>query len=232
VLKLNTRISGKNVKSTGSPSGGFSLYGSVFMKNLSKYFVNGMLVLIPITTTFAVVWGFIHYTDDFIARHLTIQTPPGVGLIIILGLILFIGWLSTYWIARKFVEWGEQILGTIPIIKTIYSSVKQMSAAVFDLRKMLQQAVLVPYPHPGVRSLGFMMGEVDEPIKSALPEDSVCVFIPISINLTGGFNIFVPVKDVVRLNITSESAIQYVLTAGAYMPRENTDEKRTVTSSH
>lgn len=202
------------------------------MNKWSKYFVNGMLVLVPITITIAVVVGFIHFADAFIGKYLFIPALPGIGLLMILGLILFIGWLSSHWFTRKFVEWGERILGTIPIIKTIYSSVKQMSVAVFDLHKLLQQAVLVPYPHPGVRSLGFIMAEVEEPIKSALPEDSVCVFIPISIMLTGGFNIFVPVKDITRLNITTESALQYVLTAGAYMPRENTDEKQTVTSSH
>lgn len=212
---------------------GFLCLGAgVRVKNWSKYFVNGVLVLVPITITIAVVWGFIHYTDAFITKHFKIHTLPGIGLLIILGLILLIGWISTHWLARKFVEWGEQILGTIPIIKTIYSSVKQMSAAVFDLHKLLQQAVLVPYPHPGARSLGFIMAEVEEPIKSALPEDSVCVFIPISIMLTGGFNIFVPAKDIIRLNITSESALQYILTAGAYMPRENTDEKQRATSSH
>lgn len=202
------------------------------MKNWSKYFVNGVLLLVPITITIAVVWWVIYYTDTFITKYLAIQTPPGIGLLIILSLILFIGWLSTYWLTRKLVEWGEQILGTIPIIKTIYSSVKQMSTAVFDLHKLLQQAVLVPYPHPDVRSLGFMMSAVEEPIKSALPEDSVCVFIPISINLTGGFNIFVPVKDVTPLHVTPESAIQYILTAGAVMPRVNNDKKPKVTSPH
>lgn len=202
------------------------------MRILSKYFVNGMLVVVPVAITVMVITGLVRGADAIIADYFAVPMLPGIGVLIIVGLILFVGWFSTNWFTRKFIEWGEQILGTIPIIKTIYSSVKQMSAAVFDLHKLLQQAVLVPYPHPGVRSLGFMMAEVEEPIKSALPEDSVCVFIPISINLTGGFNIFVPSKDIIRLNITSESAIQYVLTAGAYMPREKPDDKQTVTSSH
>jgi uncharacterized membrane protein len=180
---------------------------------------------VPIVITTGVVLSLINYADRFIVGYLAVNTPQGTGLLVIISLILLIGWLSTYWLTRKFVEWGEQILGTIPIVKTIYSSVKQMSAAVFDSNKMLQQAVLVPYPHPGVRSLGFVMSEVDEPVKSALPEDSVCVFIPMSIALTAGFNIFLPRKDIIQLNITPESALQYVLTAGASMPRQNTDEQ-------
>jgi len=195
------------------------------MKKISKYFVNGMLLLVPIVITISVVLSLIHYADRFIVGYLGLNTPQGTGLLVIISLILLIGWLSTYWLTRKFVEWGEQILGTIPIVKTIYSSVKQMSAAVFDSNKMLQQAVLVPYPHPGVKSLGFVMSEVDEPVKSALSEDVVCVFIPMSIALTAGFNIFVPRKDIIKLDITSESALQYVLTAGASMPRQSTDEK-------
>jgi len=202
------------------------------VKLFSKYFVNGMLVVIPITITVFVVMGLIRAADAFIAGRFALTVPPGIGIFIILGLILIVGWLSTYWFTRKFVEWGEQILGTIPIIKTIYNSVKQMSAAVFDSSKLLQQAVLVPYPHPGVKSLGFVMSEVEEPLKSVLPEDAVCVYIPASINITAGFNIFVPLKDVIRLNITSESALQYVLTAGASMPRAKTGENKAVTSSH
>ncbi len=202
------------------------------MRLFSKYFVNGMLVVVPVTITISVVMGLIHAADAFIAGRFAVTLPTGIGIFIILGLILIVGWLSTYWLTRKFVEWGEQILGTIPIIKTIYSSVKQMSAAVFDSSKLLQQAVLVPYPHPGVKSLGFMMSEVEEPLKSVLPEDTVCVYIPASINMTAGFNIFVPLKDVIRLDITPESALQYVLTAGASMPRAKTGERKAVTSSH
>lgn len=196
------------------------------MKILSKYFINGMLVIVPITVTIAVVMGLIHYADALIATYFAIQIRTGAGLLIIFALILGVGWLSSYWLARKFVEWGEQILGTIPLVKTIYSSVKQMSAAVFESQKLLQQAVLVPYPHPGVRSLGFLMSEVEEPVKSALPDDSVCVFIPNSINMTGGFNIFVPSKDVIRLRVTPDSALQYVLTAGVYMPQGITEEQQ------
>jgi uncharacterized membrane protein len=190
------------------------------MANLSKYFVNGMLILIPISITITVIWGLIEFTDKFMGRYLAFHVP-GTGLLIILGLILLMGWLSTYWITRKLVEWGERFLGTIPIVKTLYNSVKQMSVAVFDSHKLLQQAVLVPYPHPGVKTLGFIMADVEEPIKSVVPEDSVCVFIPMSIALTAGFNILIPRKDVIKLNITPESALQYVLTAGAVMPREN-----------
>lgn len=195
------------------------------MKRLTKYFVNGMLLLVPIVITIAVVFSLIHYADRFIVGNLAIKTVPGTGILIILALILVIGWISTHWLTRKFVEWGEQLLGTIPFVKTIYSSVKQMSAAVFDSQKLLQQAVLVPYPHPGVKSLGFVMSEVDEPVKSALSEDSVCVFIPMSIALTAGFNIFVPRKDIIKLHISPESALQYILTAGAVMPRPNFEEQ-------
>jgi uncharacterized membrane protein len=191
------------------------------MKLLSKYFVNGMLVLVPIVITIAVMLGLMNYADQFIVGYLAMRTPHGTGLLVILGLIIFVGWLSSHWLTRKFVEWGEQILGTIPIVKTIYSSVKQMSATVIDSQKLLQQAVLVPYPHPGVKSLGFVMSEVEEPIKSLIWDDSVCVFVPTSVNITAGFNIFVPRKDIIKLNITPESALQYVLTAGACQPREN-----------
>ena len=111
------------------------------------------------------------------------------------------------------------MLNQIPGVKFIYNSVKQLSSAMLESKSLLKNPVLVPFPHPGTRALGFITSEVSESIAKNLAGKYVCVFIPMSLNLTAGFNIFVPQEEIVPLDVTSESALQYVLTAGSIMPR-------------
>lgn len=188
------------------------------MKRLSKYFINGLIVIVPIAITAFVVLEIFQVAERLLGRYLPIQFP-GLSLVAVLGLILVIGWMSSYWILKRLLEFGERLLGSIPIIKFIYNSVKQLSTAVFESHSLLKQAVLVPYPHPGTKALGFVMADLSTPLTEGLAEESVCVFIPMSLNLTAGFNIIVPKRDIIPIDITNESALQYVLTAGAVMPQ-------------
>lgn len=187
------------------------------MKNLSKYFINGLIVLVPITITTFVVLEIFQVADRLLGRYLPIYFP-GLSLVVVLALILLIGWMSSHWVLKRLLEFGERLLGSIPIIKFIYNSVKQLSTAVFESHNLLKQAVLVPYPHPGTKALGFVMADLSTPMTEGLAEESVCVFIPMSLNLTSGVNIIVPKRDIIPIDISSESALQYVLTAGAVMP--------------
>ena len=110
----------------------------------------------------------------------------------------------------------------IIFVKFIYNSVKQLSTAVFESQHLFKQAVLVPYPHPGVKAVGFVMPSLSESFTDKLPdEEYVCVFIPFSMNMTAGSNIIVLKRDVIYLDISGESALQYILSAGAIMPRSN-----------
>ncbi len=195
------------------------------MKWLSKNFINGLIVLIPIAITAFVVIKIFSVTESWVGSYLPVQFP-GLGLITGVLAILLIGWLSSYWITKQILGWGERLLATIPIVKFIYKSVKQVSTAVFESQHLLKQAVLVPYPHSGSKALGFVMSELSEPLAEKLDEDSVCVFVPMSLNMTAGFNIIVPKRDIINLDITSESALQYVLTAGAMMPQRQEETNR------
>jgi len=187
------------------------------MKTLSKYFLNGLIVLVPIAATGFVVMGVLQFTEGLLGRHLPLHFP-GIGLLAVLGLILVVGWLSSYWILRRFLDYGEKMLSTIPVIKFVYNSVKQLSTAVFDSQNLFKQAVLVPYPHAGAKALGFVMADLSKPIVDRLTEECVCVFIPLSLNMTAGVNIILPKREIIPLDVTSESALQYILTAGAIMP--------------
>lgn len=187
------------------------------MKWISKQFINGLVVIVPIAITAFVVIQIFALTENLLGKHLPVHFP-GIGLIAVFSLIVLIGWLSSYWALKRLLEWGERLLSTIPVIKFIYNSVKQLSTAVLESQQAARQAVLVPYPHAGSRALGFLMPALSRSLADALPEEHVCVFVPMSLNMTAGFNIIVPRKDIIILDVSGESVLQYVLTAGAIMP--------------
>ena len=188
------------------------------MKNLSKYFINGLIVIVPIAITVLVVMQIFAFAEKLLGRHLPISFP-GLGLIAVLAIILLIGWLSSHWVLRKLLDFGEKLLSSIPIIKFIYNSVKQLSTAVFESQQLFKHAVLVPFPCAETKALGFIVPDISVKFTEKLTDEHVCVFIPMSLNMTAGFNIIVLRRDIIPLDITSESALQYVLTAGAIMPR-------------
>jgi uncharacterized membrane protein len=194
------------------------------MKTLSKYFINGLIVVVPISITLFVIVQIFSFAEKLLGRHLPVHFP-GIGLITVVTIILLVGWLSSHWVLKRLLEFGEKLLGSIPIVKFIYNSVKQLSTAVFESQQLFKHAVLVPFPHAETRALGFVMPELSPAFSDKLQEEHVCVFIPMSLNMTAGFNIIVPKRDIIPLEITSESALQYVLTAGAIMPRTNNVSK-------
>jgi len=190
------------------------------MSKVSKYFLNGVIVLIPIAITVFVVSEVFEFTEWIVGRFLpSFLRFPGVALLVMFASIALIGLLSTHWALKWLLKWAEKMLNQIPGVKFIYNSVKQLSSAMLESKSLLKNPVLVPFPHPGSRALGFITSEVSESIAQNLSGRYVCVFIPMSLNLTAGFNVFVPQEQIVPLDVTSESALQYVLTAGSIMPR-------------
>ncbi|MDU4959799.1 MAG: DUF502 domain-containing protein [Sporomusaceae bacterium] len=189
------------------------------MKSISKYFLNGLIVIVPIAITVFVVVQIFALAENILGRHLPQSIHfPGIGLVAVVLLLVLTGWLSSHWLLLRLLQWGERLAGSIPLVKFIYNSVKQISIALFESQRLLKNAVLVPYPHQGVKALGFLMPEISPSLSRHFTEEHVCVFVPLSLNMTAGVNIFVARKDVVALDVTSESALQYVLTAGAIMP--------------
>ncbi len=189
------------------------------MKAISKYFLNGLIIIIPIAITLFVVVQIFSFAENILGRHLPDSIHfPGIGLLTVVLLLVLTGWLSSHWLLKELLQIADRLAGSIPVVKFIYHSVKKISTALFESQQLLKNAVLVPYPHPGVKALGFLMPELSVPLASRFQEDHVCVFVPFSLNMTAGINILVAKKDIIELDVSSESALQYVLTAGAIMP--------------
>lgn len=190
-------------------------------KRISRRFVNGLILLVPIVITLLVVSEVLYFTEGVLGKHLPFYFP-GLGIITVVLGIYFVGWISSYWIMRRMIHYGEVLLGKIPVVKFIYNSVKHLSTAVFESNNMFDHVVLVPFHQS--KALGFIMADVPPVLKEKLGDDYVCVFVPWSLNMTSGTNLFVRKQDVIYLNISSESALQYMLTAGAVMPRRLANE--------
>ena len=192
------------------------------MNKVSKRFINGLILLVPLAITVFVVTEVLNFTEIVLGKHFPVYYP-GMGIVTVLLVIYLVGWLSSYWFMKRVISYGEWLLGKIPVVKFIYNSVKHLSTAVFESNNMFDHVVLVPFHQS--RALGFVMAEVPAVLREKLGDDYVCVFVPWSLNMTSGTNLFVKKSDVIYLDISNESALQYMLTAGAVMPPRQTAAK-------
>ena len=178
---------------------------------ISEQFLNGLIVLVPpAITIFAVMW-LLNFTESTFVGYLPIKFP-GVGLVTILLVIWIVGAASGHIIPQTIIEIMDYLLGKIPVVKFIYGSVKQFSKAVFDSNSSFQRVVLIPY-HQSL-ALGFLMTNVPDAVRAKLGDDYVCVFVPWSLNMTSGTNLFVKKSDVIEVDMKPEDALQFMLTAG------------------
>ena len=198
------------------------------MNKVSKRFINGLILLVPLVITVFVVTEVLNFTEIVLGKHFPIYYP-GMGIVTVLLVIYLVGWLSSYWFMKRVISYGEWLLGKIPVVKFIYNSVKHLSTAVFESNNMFDHVVLVPFHQS--RALGFVMAEVPAVLREKLGDDYVCVFVPWSLNMTSGTNLFVKKSDVIYLDISNESALQYMLTAGAVMPQRQMSTKPQETGS-
>ena len=184
---------------------------------ISEDFLDGLIVLMPPVITIFVVMWILNLTESTVGKYIPINFP-GIGLITIIFTIWLVGFLTGNRLAKKIISIGEWFLNKIPVVKFIYSSVKQFSQAVFDSDSSFQNVVLVPY-HQSL-ALGFLIDNIPAPVKEKLGEEYVCVFVPWSLNMTSGTNLFVKKSDLIQVEMKSEAALQYMLTAGTVSKKD------------
>lgn len=182
---------------------------------ISEQFMNGLIILAPpAITAFVVIW-ILNITESRIGveieKYFHIQFP-GIGLISILLFIWIIGFVFGHTFPQKVIKIVEYFLDKIPVVKFIYSSVKQFSKAIFESNSSFQKVVLVPYN--GALVMGFLMRNIPEKVQEKLGKEYVCVYMPWSLNMTAGLNLFVKKSDLVILDMELEDGLQFILTAG------------------
>jgi uncharacterized membrane protein len=197
---------------------------------LKKYFITGLLIWIPLFITAWVLTAIIGTMDQSLRLLPKAIHPssllgfniPGAGTVLTLLIILITGIVATNIIGQRMVRFWEGILARIPVVKSIYYSVKQISDTVFSGNgDAFRKVLLVRYPHPQAWSVAFLTGTPAEDVTRMTGEELVSVFIPTAPSPVNGFFFFVPRRDTIELDMSVDDALKYIVSMGVVAPHEN-----------
>ena len=182
-------------------------------------FIAGIVVLIPIGITLYLTVFIIKISGNIVPKEINPNSYlpfniPGVEILIALFLITFIGWLSLSFIGKKFFEFFNNFLKKIPILRTIYSAIGQMTQTFTKSDDNEKSVVLLEYPRKGIWVVGFATKENQGVIKDKVNEDLVNGFVPTTPNPTSGFLLMLPKKDLIYLKVSFEQASKFIVSAG------------------
>ena len=191
---------------------------SIFAQ-IRNNFITGIVVLIPIGITLYLTLFIIRISGNIIPKEINPNNYlpfdiPGVEILIALFLITFIGWLSLSFIGKKFFELFNNFLKKIPILRTIYSAIGQMTESFTKTDNSEKSVVLLEYPRKGIWVVGFATKENQGIIKDKINEDLVNIFVPKTPNPPSGFLLRVPKKDLIYLDVPFEQASKFIVPAG------------------
>ncbi len=203
------------------------------MARIRRYFVAGLLVWLPIVATGVVL----SFSIQLIDRSLLLLPPslrpenligfkiPGLGVILTLLLVLITGLVVANFFGRKLVDAWEAVLSRIPLVRTVYGAVKQITASLFsDASQSFREMVLVEYPRKGIWVLAFVTGDTPRKFQEVAGHDLVNIYVPTTPNPTSGVYIMVPREDVKRLDVPVEVGLKMVLSAGVINPLDDPEE--------
>ena len=195
-----------------------SIKKSIFAK-LRNNFIAGIVVLIPIGITLYLTLFFIRISGNIIPKEINPNNYlpfniPGVEIFVALIFITLIGWISLSFLGKKFFELFNNILKKIPILRTIYSAIGQMTESFTKSENKQKSVVLLEYPRKGVWAVGFATKENEGIIKDKINQDLINVFVPTTPNPTSGFLLMVPKKDLIFLEVSFEQASKFIVSAG------------------
>jgi len=194
---------------------------------MKKYFITGLLLWIPVVITIWVLEVIVSSLDRSLIllpetwqpKELIGRSVPGLG-VLLTALVLFLtGLLARNIIGERLVKVWESMLGRIPIVRTIYSSVKQVSDTILSPNgQAFRQALLVQYPRAGVWTIAFQTGRPAAEVRRHIQTDMVAVYVPTTPNPTSGFFLMLPRAEVIELEMSVDEALKYVVSMGVVAP--------------
>ena len=199
------------------------------MSALRKWLFTGLLVIVPGVITIAVLnWivGTLDQTlqilplawhpDKVLGFHI-----PGFGVLLTLLILLVVGATASNFAGRKLVQWGDRLDSRIPVVRSIYSSVKQVSDTLFsESGNAFRTAVLVQWPREGVWTVAFITGTPNGEVAAYLRDEFVSVYVPTTPNPTGGYFVMVRKSDCVELDMSVDAALKYIISMGVVAPSD------------
>ena len=191
---------------------------SIFAK-IRNNFIAGIVVLIPIGITLYLTLFLIRISGKIIPKEINPNNYlpfdiPGVEIVMALIIITLTGWLSLSFLGKKFFEFFNNILKKIPILRTIYSAIGQMTETFTKSDSGQKSVVLLQYPRKGIWAVGFATKENEGIIKNKVGVDIMNVFVPTTPNPTSGFLLMVPKKELIYLDVSFEQASKFIVSAG------------------
>jgi len=197
------------------------------MANLRKYLIAGLLVWLPLAATVFVIRVLITLMDRTILLIPPEWRPenvlgfsiPGFGVIVGIFILLITGMFAANLFGRRLVSFWESILGRIPLVRSIYSSVKQVTETLFSSNsKSFRKVVLIEFPRQGTWSVGFVSNRGMQKAIDATGQELVSVFVSTTPNPTTGFLMMVPASELIELDLTIEEAFKYIISMGVVVP--------------
>ena len=196
---------------------------SIFLR-LRNYFFTGVVVLIPIGFTLYLTLFIIKVSSNLIPKeinpnHYLPFSVPGLEILVSIIIITIVGGLSLSFLGKKFLQLINDLFKRIPILRTFYSAIVQMTQSFTRNKNKKKSVVLVEYPRKGTWAVGFATKDNKGEMKKKTKEDLVNVFVPTTPNPTSGFLLMFPKKDVIYLDISFEEASKFIVSAGTTNPK-------------
>lgn len=211
-----------------------------FISGFRNSFLTGVVVIAPVGFTVWLIWTVIGWVDGFILPFVPSQYQPeellkailgedvrvnirGLGVVFFLVFTTFIGWIAKGLLGRTFIRSAENLVNRMPVVRSVYSGVKQIAETVFaQADRSFEKACLIEYPRRGIWAIGFISttakGEVSK--RSGSGQKMQSIFVPTTPNPTSGFLLFFPAEDVIELDMSVEDAAKLVISAGLVYPED------------
>ena len=195
---------------------------------MKKYLITGLLIWIPLVITIWVLkvifdaldQSLLLLPDSFQTEHWLGVHVPGLGAILTIVVVFLTGVFATNFFGARIVLLWHQVLARIPVVNSIYSSVKQISDTLFSSSgQAFRKALLVQWPHEGAWTIAFLTGTPGGDVLTHVPEDCLSVYVPTTPNPTGGYFVIVRRKDVIELDMSVDQALKYIISMGVVPPQ-------------
>ena len=206
-----------------------------FPQRMRAYLITGILVVAPISITLYLAWIFVGFVDNRITPLIPdMYNPetylpfalPGLGLLVLIFTLILVGAATAGFFGRLWTRVSEQILGRMPIIRNVYGAVKQILETVLAQQSnAFREAVMVEYPRRGIWAIAFITGRTEGEVQNITEEECTNIFLPTTPNPTSGFLLFVPKKDLIKLDMSVEEAIKMVISGGIVTPPDRRPEE-------